>query len=77
LPAAGNRNNTNGQLYNSGVNGNYWSATTYGNFSFNLNFNSGNVNPANYNNRSNGFSVRCIAELNTDRSLLFKLKIEN
>ena len=62
LPAAGNRNNSNGQLNNRGNNGYYWSSTynstTNG---YNLNFNSGSTN-INNNNRSNGFSVRCVAE---------------
>lgn len=46
--ASGNRNNNNGELNNR---------------AYNLNFNSSSVNPAN-NNRTNGFSVRCISELN-------------
>ncbi|NDV93401.1 hypothetical protein D0T84_00515 [Dysgonomonas sp. 521] len=67
LPAAGNRNNNNGSLNNVGNNGNYWSSTrnsSNSNNSYNLNFNSSNVNPGNNNNRANGFSVRCISELN-------------
>ncbi|MBR3386208.1 hypothetical protein IKG68_01400 [Candidatus Saccharibacteria bacterium] len=55
---------TNGTttLYNAGRNGNYWSGTTYSaDNSYNLNFRSSNVNPANGNNRGNGNSVRCYA----------------
>ena len=63
LPAAGYRSSSNGQLYDSGINGFYWSATAYGDFSFSLTFTSGHVLPANYNYRSYGFSVRCIVEL--------------
>ena len=64
LPAAGLRNYNNAALNNVGTNGYYWSSTVNGNNSRNLNFNSGNVNPANNNNRAYGFSVRCVAELN-------------
>jgi uncharacterized protein (TIGR02145 family) len=62
LPAAGNRGYGNGQLSNPGVSGYYWSATAYGDFSFNLTFYSGSVYPAGYSYRAYGFSVRCIAE---------------
>ena len=63
LPAAGNRNN-NGDQNNRGNNGNYWSSTPNGNngYARNLNFNDGNVN-MNNNNRANGFSVRCVQDL--------------
>ena len=50
-----------GSLNNRGSNGNYWSAV--GNSStnaYNLNFNSGNLNPQNGNNKYNGFAVRCV-----------------
>ena len=58
-PASGNRNNTDGALNNVTSNGNYWSAVPNNtNNGHNLNFNSGNVNPQNNNNRSNGFAVR-------------------
>ncbi len=49
-----------------GTNGYAWSSSTFasGNINAgNLNFNSGNVNPLNANNRSNGFSVRCVQHL--------------
>jgi len=51
-----------------GNNGNYWSATPHlgdPNNAYQLNFNSGNVNPQNNNNRANGQSVRCVAEFTT------------
>lgn len=59
FPAAGKGNN--GNLNNAGTNGNYWSSTLNSDNTdnaYNLNFNSGNVNPQNNNNRYNGFSVR-------------------
>ncbi|MFR9606826.1 MAG: hypothetical protein SNG97_06585 [Rikenellaceae bacterium] len=63
--ASGNRNYSTGAMNNVGTNGYYWSAspnsTTNG---YNLNFNSSGVNPANNNNRSNGFQVRPVLELN-------------
>ncbi|NDV46377.1 hypothetical protein D0T49_04900 [Paludibacter sp. 221] len=66
LPAAGYRANSNGELYSVGSNGNYWSGSVYSYTSFNLNINGSNVYPANINNRSNGFSVRCISVLNDE-----------
>lgn len=64
LPAAGNRNNTNGSgttaTNNAGSNGNYWSKEeNSSNNGYNLNFNSGNAN-TNNNNKTSGFSVRCV-----------------
>ena len=57
--ASGYRNNGSGALTNVSGNGNYWSfAPNSQTNARNLNFNSGNVNPLNNNNRSNGFSVR-------------------
>ena len=59
LPAAGNFNGTS--YNNGGSNGNYWSSTLNSSTNGrNLNFNSGNVNPQNNNNRYNGFSVRAV-----------------
>ena len=59
FPASGNRNGTG--LNNRGSNGNYWSASLNSSVNgYNLNFNSGGVNPANNNNRFNGFSVRAV-----------------
>jgi len=66
LPAAGNRNNSDGTLNNVGSNGNYWSSTPHPDNSenaYNMNFNSEDAN-TNNNWRSNGFSVRCVSELN-------------
>lgn len=49
-------------LYNFGTNGNYWSSTVNSDSNaYNLNYNSGELYPANRNNRNNGRSVRCIA----------------
>jgi hypothetical protein len=61
LPAAGNRNRTNGSLNNVGSNGNYWSSTVSGTNARNLNFNSSDAN-MNTNNRANGNSVRCLKD---------------
>ena len=62
-PASGNRSVGSGTMANEGSNGYNWSASpnnaTNG---LNLNFNSGNVNPQNNNNRGNGFPLRCIQE---------------
>ena len=68
LPAAGYRNNNDGVVYNAGSNGNYWSSTQNdSNNAYNLNFNSGNVNRNNNWNKSNGHSVRPVAELSVNR----------
>jgi len=67
LPAAGYRNNSNGTLNNVGTNGNYWSSTQNDTSNaYNLNFNDSNAD-WNNNNRTNGFSVRPVAELSTNR----------
>lgn len=64
LPAAGNRNNSNGQLNNRGNNGYYWSSTENSSINgYNMNFNSAGAN-VNNDNRTNGFSVRCVAAFN-------------
>ena len=59
FPASGYRHGTG--LYNRGSYGDYWSASlnsqTHG---CHLYFNSSGVNPANYSNRFNGFSVRAV-----------------
>ena len=56
-------NITRGSLSNDGTNGYYWSASPNNtNNGYNLNFNSGNVNPQNNNNRAYGFSVRPVSE---------------
>ena len=59
LPAAGNRWGTS--VNNVGSNGNYWSSSyNNSNNAYNVNFNSGNLNPQNNNNRNNGYSVRLV-----------------
>jgi len=63
LPATGYRHYNGGRLFYPGVEGSYWSATAYGNFSYRLYFNSFGVVPASYAYRAYGFSVRCVAEL--------------
>ena len=46
---------------NAGSNGRYWSSTWNSNTNaYNLNFNSGSVNPQNNNNKYNGYAVRCV-----------------
>ena len=56
--ASGYRNRTSGGLNNVGSNGNWWAfAPNSQTNARNLNFNSGNVNPLNNNNRANGFGV--------------------
>ena len=55
---AGYRNRISGSLNDVGSNGDWWSyAPNSQANSRNLNFNSGNVNPLNNNNRANGFAV--------------------
>jgi len=59
FPASGYRANDSGGLTNMSSNGNYWSfAPNSQTNARNLNFNSGNINPLNNNNRAYGFSVR-------------------
>lgn len=59
LAAAGYRNGAS--VNNVGSNGNYWSSSVNNeNNAYNVNFNSGNLNPQNNNNRYNGFSVRLV-----------------
>ena len=77
FPASGYRNNSNGGLNNAGSNGNYWygspSSATNGS---NLNFNSGNLNVSNSNNRAYGFSVRCVSAITDDPVHSFRLTRE-
>ena len=62
-PASGSRSYSSGMLYGIGDRGNYWSATPANNYAFCLRFSSsGNVGPADYSERANGFSVRCLKE---------------
>jgi hypothetical protein len=68
FPASGNRNGTS--LNNRGTNGNYWSASLNSQTNgYNLNFNSTAVNPANTNNRFNGFSVRAVQHSSIQQSV--------
>ena len=63
FPASGFRRSSDGTLNNVGSNGYCWSsAANSQDNAYNLNFNSGNVNPQNNNNRANGFSVRPVSE---------------
>jgi len=63
FPATGNRNVTTGAFNAVGNNGNYWSDTPNSAANgYDLNFNAGNVNPGNNNNRGNGFAARCVSE---------------
>ena len=58
LAASGYRNRASGDLINVGSFGYYWSAAqSSADNAYNLNFNSGNVNPLNGDDRANGFSV--------------------
>ncbi|MDR1882783.1 MAG: hypothetical protein LBR26_08395 [Prevotella sp.] len=63
FPASGNRNNSTGALNNLGVNGYAWSSSADAANGRNLNFNGTTVNPANSNNRANGFPARCVKNL--------------
>ncbi|MFA6285652.1 MAG: reverse transcriptase domain-containing protein [Parcubacteria group bacterium] len=65
LPLAGNRN-TDGAFNNLGSNENSWSSSVSGGNAWKRNLNIGNstVN-RNTNNQSNGFSVRCVKDLQT------------
>ena len=66
-PAAGYRDRVGtGALLAVGANGYVWSSSTFasGNINAgNMDFNATWVNPLNANNRSNGFSVRCVQHL--------------
>ena len=62
LPAAGYRSSASGALVNRGGSGFYWSSTEIGINAYFLIFGSSFVIPANFDNRTIGFSVRCIAE---------------
>jgi uncharacterized protein (TIGR02145 family) len=61
---AGYRNNNGAQFYNRGLYAIYWSsAAGSSNGAWYRNFNYGNAQvERNLNNRSNGFSVRCVRE---------------
>ena len=56
-------NYNTGGANNLGVNGNYWSRTANSaQNGYNLNLNTSGVNPANNNNKYNGFAVRCVLQ---------------
>ena len=56
-------NYNTGGANNLGSNGNYWSRTANSaQNAYNLNMNTSSVNPANNNNKYNGFTVRCLAK---------------
>ncbi|GHV07684.1 hypothetical protein FACS1894160_0680 [Bacteroidia bacterium] len=63
LPASGIRSiagSDNGQFYNQGLEGAYWSVRINGTLSYSLNFDVDNVNPATGSYRANAFALRCI-----------------
>jgi uncharacterized protein (TIGR02145 family) len=65
--AAGNRYYSSGSLNGVGTYGHYWSASPYSSTSYNasgLHFTSGYVDVDYYSTRSNGFSVRCVKQIN-------------
>ena len=62
LPASGWRNSANGELFNQGVSGIYWSSTaSTGTGAWVLNFGSGGAGVGD-SVRAPGFSVRCVSE---------------
>ena len=61
LPVAGSRTGTGGVLSNRGSSGVYWSSTEDSTLARGLFFNSSSVSPTS-GSRTNGLSVRCIAE---------------
>jgi uncharacterized protein (TIGR02145 family) len=63
LPAAGVRDFSTGTLFNRGSNGYYWSSTEFGTGNaWGLVFNSGGAGVYDYGYRTDGYSVRCVAE---------------
>jgi uncharacterized protein (TIGR02145 family) len=61
LPAAGYRTSSNGALGNRGNVGYYWGSSESGTYANLLRFDSGSAYP-DFNNRTFGFSVRCVSE---------------
>jgi uncharacterized protein (TIGR02145 family) len=61
LPAAGSRSRINGILYTVGTSGYYWSSVSSNVYASSLAFAATAVNPVNMNDRSYGFSVRCVS----------------
>jgi uncharacterized protein (TIGR02145 family) len=62
LPAVGFRVNSNGTLGNRGGAGYYWSSTEDGSYAWGLSFSNGNADAYGGGYRTNGLSVRCVAE---------------
>ena len=61
---AGHWNSTDSSASNVGSYGYYWSASVYSTYSgYHLDFSSSNVYPQNGNNKSNGFAVRCVNDI--------------
>ena len=63
LPLSGNRSYSGGSFYGQGHYSCYWSSSPDSTGAYYALFNSGGGTIANYSNRSNGFSVRCLLEL--------------
>jgi len=63
LPAGGDRNAMNGEIYYTNALGHYWCSYAYGIYAFGLYFGKNFIIPAYYYIRGNGYSVRCVAEL--------------
>jgi hypothetical protein len=61
FPAAGDRF-TSGQLRNVGCFGGYWASSPLGANAYDIDLTSGDADPANTNDRRNGFPVRCVKE---------------
>jgi len=60
LPLAGHRSISDATYYYQGTYGFYWAASPYSTYGHSLNLNSSQIYPLNYNNRTLGFSIRCI-----------------
>ena len=62
-PASGYRDDGDGSLYDVGSRGDYWSASPYYYYAYDLYFShGGSVNPSSSYNRAYGLSVRCLQE---------------
>ena len=60
-PASGYRDDGDGSLYDVGSRGDYWSASPYYYYAYDLYFSyGGSVNPSSSYSRANGLSVRCL-----------------
>ncbi|MDR1882877.1 MAG: hypothetical protein LBR26_08880 [Prevotella sp.] len=63
FPAAGDRYPSDGVLHDIGVYATYWSSSpTNSSSAYNLDATSGGANPASYDSRAFGLSVRCVKE---------------